>query len=255
VDPTERFADRVRAPEPDLLLAEAAMLIAAHDHPVDVAAQLAALDELAHGAPDTPELLARHLFTDLGFAGNEVDYVDPRNSYLDEVLRRRVGIPITLSVLMLEVGRRRGLMLEGVGMPGHFLVRADDGAFYDPFHGGLRLDEEGCRLVFEATRGAVPFLAEYLAPVGPRAILARMLANLVHSSVGRDPGTAVWATRLRLRIPGLSIVERRSGAALLGRLGRFAEAASALDALAVDLDGEAAQLAARDAAGFRARAN
>jgi len=255
MDPTERFADLVREPEPDLALAEAALLIAAHDHPVDVAAKLAALDELAHDAPGTPEALARHLFTDLGFAGNEVDYADPRNSYLDEVLRRRLGIPITLSVLMLDIGRRRGLTLEGVGMPGHFLVRADDGAFYDPFHGGLRLDEDGCRLIFEATLGAASFLAEYLAPVGPRTILARVLANLVQGSVGRDPATSVWATRLRLRIPGLSIVERRAGAALLGRLGCFAEAANELDALAGELEGEPAHHAARDAAAFRARAN
>jgi len=253
VDPTERFADLVRAPEPDLALA--ALLIAAHDHPVDVAVQLAALDELAHDAPGTPEALARHLFVDLDFAGNELDYTDPRNSYLDEVLRRRLGIPITLSVLMLEVGRRRGLTLEGVGMPGHFLVRADDGAFYDPFHGGLRLDEDGCRLVFEATHGAVPFSVQYLAPVGSRAILARMLANLVQGSADGDPATAVWATRLRLRIPGLSMVERRAAAALLGRLGRFAEAATALDALAGELEGDAAQRATRDAAMFRARAN
>ena len=255
VDPTERFAECVLAPEPGFPLAEAALLIAAHDHPVDVAAQLAALDALARDAPDSPELLARYLFVDLGFAGNEVDFADPRNSYLDEVLRRRLGIPITLSVLMLEVGHRRGLALEGVGMPGHFLVRADDGAFYDPFHSGLRLDEDGCRRIFEATRGALPFLAEYLAPVGPRAILARMLANLVQSSVGRDPVTAVWATRLRLCIPGLSLGERRSGAALLGRLGRFAEAATALDALSGELEGDAAQRTARDAARFRARAN
>jgi regulator of sirC expression with transglutaminase-like and TPR domain len=255
MDPTERFADLVREPEPDLALAEAALLIAAHDHPVDVAAKLAALDELAHDAPGTPEALARHLFTDLGFAGNEVDYADPRNSYLDEVLRRRLGIPITLSVLMLDIGRRRGLTLEGVGMPGHFLVRADDGAFYDPFHGGLRLDEDGCRLIFEATLGTVPFSPQYLVPVGPRAVLARVLANLVHSAAGRDPATSIWATRLRLRIPGLSIVERRAGAALLGRLGRFAEAANALDALAGELEGEAALHAARDAAAFRARAN
>ena len=255
MDPTERFADLVREPEPDLALAEAALLIAAHDHPVDVAAKLAALDELAHDAPGTPEALARHLFTDLGFAGNEVDYADPRNSYLDEVLRRRLGIPITLSVLMLDIGRRRGLTLEGVGMPGHFLVRADDGAFYDPFHGGLRLDEDGCRLIFEATLGATPFSPQYLVPVGPRAILARVLANLVQGSVGRASATSVWATRLRLRIPGLSMVERRADAALLGRLGRFAEAANALDALAGDLEGEPALHAARDAAAFRARAN
>jgi len=255
VEPTERFADLVRAPERDLPLGEAALLIAAHDHPVDVAATLATLDTLAAAAPGTPDLLARHLFTDLGYAGNESDYADPRNSYLDEVLRRRLGIPITLSVLMLDVGRRRGLTLDGVGMPGHFLVRGDDGAYYDAFHGGLRLDEEGCRLVFEATHPSVPFSPQYLATVGSRAILARMLANLVQGTAGGDPGTAVWATRLRLLIPGLPIVERRAGAALLGRLGRFAEAATALDALSADLEGDAAQRATRDAAMFRARGN
>jgi regulator of sirC expression with transglutaminase-like and TPR domain len=255
VDPTERFAELVRAPDRDVPLAEAALLIAAHDHPVDVDAQLAILDELARGAPHSCEQLARHLFVELGFAGNETDYRDPRNSYLDEVLRRRLGIPITLSVLMMEIGSRRGLRLVGVGMPGHFLVGGDDDAFYDPFHGGVRLDEHGCRLLFEATQGAAPFLPQYLQPVGPRAILARMLANLVQGSAGSQPATAVWAVRLRLLLPGLSFAERRQGAALLGRLGRFAEAANALDGLAADLEGDAAAQLTRDAAGLRARAN
>jgi regulator of sirC expression with transglutaminase-like and TPR domain len=255
VDPTERFGELVRAPDGDVPLAEAALLIAVHDHPVDVAHELAVLDALARDAPDAPELLARHLFVDLGFAGNAADYADPRNSYLDEVLRRRLGIPITLSVVMLEVGRRRGLTLTGVGMPGHFLVADAAGAYYDPFHGGVRLDEAGCRLLFEATHGAAPFLDEYLAPVGNRAILARMLANLIQGAAGLDPPAAVRAIRLRLLIPGLAAAERRGGAAMLGRYGRFAEAASALDALATDLDGDAAAQVAREAATFRARAN
>lgn len=255
VDPTERFRELVRAPEADVALAEAALCIAAHDHAVDIAAQLSALDDLAHGGPVDPEALARHLFTDLGFAGNVDDYGDPRNSFLDEVLRRRLGIPITLSVVLLEVGRRRGVALFGVGMPGHFLVGCDDGSFYDPFHGGVRLDEQGCRLVFEATRGSVPFRPEYLAPVGSRSILARMLANLVHAFASRSPADAVWATRLRLSIPGLSIVERREGAALLGRNGCFVEAATELEALATELPAEAAERLSRDAVELRARAN
>ena len=255
VEPTERFVELVSAPDHEVPLAEAAFLIAAHDHEVDIAGELEALEDLARRAPETSELVARYLFVELGFAGNEADYADPRNSYLDEVLRRRLGIPITLSVLMLEVGRRQGLVLAGVGMPGHFLVRGADGAFYDPFHGGVRLDEAGCRMIFEATRGPVPFRPEYLRAVGSRAILARMLANLVQSAGSHEPAAALWATRLRLLIPGLSVAERHDGALLLGRFGQFSEAATALDALAADLPGEGATRAARDAAGFRARAN
>jgi regulator of sirC expression with transglutaminase-like and TPR domain len=255
VDPTERFGVLMREPEERVPLADAALLIAAHDHGVDIDEQLAMLDDLGRDAPEDPERLARYLFVDCGFAGNDVDYGDPRNSYLDEVLRRRLGIPITLCVLMLEVGRRRGLSLTGVGMPGHFLVGDADGAFYDPFHGGARLDADGCRMLFAATQGAVPFLPQYLEPVGARTILARMLANLIQTFAGRDPATALWAVRLRLLIPGRSIAERREGAALLGRLGRFAEAAGALEALAGELDGGRAEQALRDAAGFRARAN
>jgi regulator of sirC expression with transglutaminase-like and TPR domain len=255
VDPTERFAELVRAPDREVPLAEAALLIAAHDHPVDLAAVLDELEVLARDAPDTSEALARHLFVDLGFTGNAADYGDPRNSYLDEVLRRRLGIPITLSVVMLEVGRRRDLALAGVGMPGHFLVVDDAGAYFDPFHGGIRLDADGCRLLFEAARGPAAFLPEYLRPVGSRAILARMLANLIQSAAGVDPAAAVRTIRLRLLIPGLPVAERRAGAGMLGRYGRFAEAANALDALAGDLEGEASEQVAREAATFRARAN
>ena len=125
VEVTERFTDLMRRPEPAIPLDEVALLIAAHDHPVDLDAELGALDDLAASvaSPD-PAMVAERLFVDLGYAGNSADYGDPRNSYLDEVRARRLGIPITLSVLMLEVARRRGVELAGVGMPGHFLVRA-----------------------------------------------------------------------------------------------------------------------------------
>ena len=101
----------------------------------------------------------RHLFDEHGYAGNEADYTDPRNSYLDRVLDRRLGIPITLSVLMMEVARRNGVVLHGIGMPGHFLVGEPDGrTFYDPFHHGRQLDADGARDVFSADPGrrAVP---------------------------------------------------------------------------------------------------
>ena len=255
MDPTVRFAELVQLPDADIPLDEAMFLVAAHDHDLDLRTQLARLDALAADAPSDPDALARHLFDARNFAGNEQDYTEPRNSYLDVVLDRRLGIPITLSVLMIEVGRRRDVALAGVGMPGHFLVGGTLGRYYDPFHGGARLDPEGARALFAATRGDAPFRAEYLEPVGRRAILARVLANLLHAFVDREPGSAVWAARLRLRIPGLLPSERREIAALLGSLGRFAEAATELESLVPDLDDASAARTARDAAALRARAN
>ena len=255
MEPTEAFTRLVRQPESELALDEAALLVAAHDHDVDVPANLAALDELARTAPDEVEAKARYLFVERGFAGNELDYGDPQNSYLDSVLRRRLGLPITLSVLLLEVARRRGVALHGVGMPGHFLVGDDDGRYLDPFHQGVVLDERGCRTVSERLRPGAPWHRSYLEPVGPRAILVRMLANLVHTLVERSPPDAVWALRLRLAVPGVAPGERRDAAALLGTLGRFREAASALDELADDLDDAGAARAREDAARLRARAN
>lgn len=213
-----RFAELVRGPESGIPLDEAALLVAAADHPVDVAAQLRALDDLAASieADDAPAL-ARALFVERGFTGNVDDYGDPRNSYLDEVLRRRLGIPITLSVLMIEVGRRLGMALVGVGMPGHFLVGCDDG-FVDPFHGGVVLDALGARRVFDRVHPGAPFADHYLDPVGARAVLSRMLANLVGTLLGRDPVRAIGALRLRLEIPGLPPAERRQAEDVLLRL-------------------------------------
>ena len=255
MDPTEQFTRLVRLPDDEIPLDEAVLLVAAHDHAVDIPGVRSALDELARDAPDDPNELARFLFADGNFAGNEVDYADPRNSFLDEVLRRRLGIPITLSVLMIEVGRRRNVKLQAIGMPGHFLVGAGPGRFIDPFHGGVALDRGGAQALFEQLQVASSWADSYLDPVGPRAILVRMLANLVHTLVERSPADAVWALRLRLAVPGVAAGERRDAAALLGTLGRFEEAATVLDGLAAELDERGATRARQDAARLRARAN
>ena len=259
VDATARFVELMQQSDPDMPLDEPAALIAAHAHPeLDVGAVLAALDTLAkESAADDADGLAHFLFVERGFAGNTVDYGDPRNSYLDDVLDRRLGIPISLSVLMMEVGRRRVIGVTGVGMPGHFLVRGPDpDAWFDPFHGGRRLDEPGCRVLFEEVRGGdVEFRPEYLEPTPPAAIVGRMLTNLQHSLMRRDPSAATWVLRLRLRVPGVPPAERATLAMLLGRLGQFAEAANELEAVALTLDGEAAERAARQAAALRARGN
>ncbi|HEU5300752.1 MAG TPA: transglutaminase-like domain-containing protein [Acidimicrobiia bacterium] len=254
MDPTERFAALVQRPSREIALAEAALWIAAHDHTVDVAEHLGALDSLAAGTPD-PANVAEHLFTTCGFAGNVQDYLDPGNSYLDAVLTRRVGIPITLSVVMIEVGRRIGTEISGIGMPGHFLVRDATGTYFDPFHGGARLEEDGCRHLFETMHGPGSFAPQYLDPVDDRAILARMLANLTRSFIERRPRDALWAVRLRGTIPGLSVADRRHDATVLGTLGGFREASALLATLATEVDAAGADELLRESAAYRARAN
>src|SRR3954467_1316066 len=194
-DVTERFAALVSGSEDDLRLDEAALLIAAHAYPdLDIAAELAVLDGLAQRcvAP-TLDALRNHLFRREWFVGNRVDYADVRNSYLNDVLDRRLGIPITLSLLLIEVGRRLGLKLDGVGMPGHFLARCGD-VWIDAFDAGRAMDRDGCYQLFLRMGGTpASFDPAFLEPVGARAILARMLANLrmSYAQLG-DPEALAW---------------------------------------------------------------
>ena len=258
-EPTRRFAELMALPEADVPLDEAALLIAAHAQPdLDVGHEVGRLDELAAECPaPTLEGVIRHLFDDLGFRGNTEDYANPANSYLHEVLTRRVGIPISLSVVTMEVGRRLGVPLVGIGMPGHFLVRhlGDPPVFLDPFGGGRRLDESGCEAIFRRLGGTGPWSARYVDPVGTRAILNRMLLNLQGTFLPRDLRSAAWVLQLRLAIPGLVPGERRHLARALGSLGQFAAAARELDRLAESSPpAEAAALQA-EALALRARTN
>lgn len=257
MQPTERFAELVNGSEADLALDEAALLIAAHAHPdLDMAARLQQLDDLAADAPDTDaRALAHFLFQERLFSGNSGDYGDPRNSLLDEVLDRRLGIPITLSVLMIEIGRRRGVVLHGVGMPGHFLVGSDGSTFYDAFSGGDELDVTGCIELFTRTQPRESFRAAFLAPVGRRAIVDRMLTNLQHTYLAREPSSAAWPIRLRLCFPDRPIAVRVDLAGALGRLGRFDEAAREIEAVAAELTDERGEQLRRTSTRFRARAN
>jgi regulator of sirC expression with transglutaminase-like and TPR domain len=252
------FADLVARPDDEIPLDEAALLIAYHARPdLDLGAELARLDDLAASCnPPTFDGIVRHLFTDLGFRGNAENYREPDNSYLDQVLRRRVGIPISLSVLTMEVGRRLGVPLDGVGMPGHFLVRhrAEPATFLDPFAGGRRLDVAGCREIFSAL-GGLDWTDAYLAPVGARAILTRMLLNLQGLFLPSDLRSGAWVLQLRLAIPGVPVPDRLGLARALGTLGRFGAAAAELDRVADELpDAEAATVRAESRA-LRARAN
>jgi regulator of sirC expression with transglutaminase-like and TPR domain len=261
VDMTERFTELVNRPETEIPLDETALVIAGHAHPdLDVDHRLRELDALAATVPtasgkDAPARLAHHLFVELGFAGNRDDYTDPENSYLDAVLDRRLGIPITLSVLMLEVGRRIDVPLRGVGMPGHFLVGGGAGEWFDPFNGGERLDLNGCAQRFAETQNAAAFRPQHLRPVGPLRIIERMLANLQHTTMRDKAPDAVWVTRLRLRIPDISLSLRGQLAGVLGNYGHFGEAARELDVLARQLPGDGGKQAAEAATRFRARTN
>lgn len=260
---TERFVELVQGPEADLAVAldEAALLIAAHAAPgLDIAAYRSRLDGLAAGAAAaTLDGVTHHLFAVEGFRGNRDDFQDPRNSYLDQVLDRRLGIPITLAVVLMEVGRRRGLPLVGVGMPGHFLVRleAEPPVIVDPFAGGAVLDVAGCEARFRAVHGAeAPFDESLLVPVGPRAILARMLANLkqVHAARG-DAAALEWVLRLRTAVPGVPAQEQVDLADVLAARGRFGEAAAALDRLVPDATEMGAEGLRSRATMLRARLN
>jgi regulator of sirC expression with transglutaminase-like and TPR domain len=244
VRPTERFVALVRGDERQLRLDQAALLIAAHAYDrLDIDEELARLDRLAEScyAP-TLDALVHHLFVDHNFHGNSDDYYDPRNSFLNEVLERRVGIPITLSVLTMEVGRRLGVPVAGVSMPGHFLLRdrVDPEVFVDPFARGALLDRRGCEARFHAVHGpGAEFDPSFLDPIGPRAILSRMLANLkavyVHKA---DRAALTWVLGLRAEIPGVEPGERARLASVLAARGDFGGAADALDRLADEVPGE-----------------
>jgi regulator of sirC expression with transglutaminase-like and TPR domain len=177
-------------------LAEACLLIAEDQYPaLDIAACVAKLDAMAATvrgrlaadalAEQKVAALNFHLFGELRFRGNADAYYDPRNSYLNEVLERRTGIPITLSIVYLEVGRRLGLQLQGVSFPGHFLVklRLKQGHLVlDPFTGGEPCSESALRTrlgqALPADRQGKLDLDRYLEPASPREIVARVLRNL-----------------------------------------------------------------------------
>src|SRR3989442_11414643 len=158
-----------RDPAAQLDLAELALELARDEYPnLDVEAYLSELDGMAHEAKTylRGNLDARvtglclYLFHEMGFRGNRQEYHDPRNSYLNQVLDRRTGIPITLSAVAMAVGRRAGLEVAGVGLPGHFIAKAVAGGpenLFDPFHRGRRLSPQQCEELGQQGT-SIPFL-------------------------------------------------------------------------------------------------
>ena len=220
-------AEAPAAPDAALDLGEAALLIGAEeDPPLDLDAALERLDQLADGvAPrlrgftsprERLDLVLAYLVRELGFRGNEADYDDPRNSCLHTVLQRRIGLPITLSVLLIEVARRVDLPAVGVGLPGHFLAAATElpGVSTALCHGGrLHSEFEVRTLLRTRTQGAVEFDREMLRPVGTRQILLRMLQNLkqLYTRRGKLDRALAACDRILLLAPGRGAGRRDRG--------------------------------------------
>jgi regulator of sirC expression with transglutaminase-like and TPR domain len=234
VDAVERFISLLagRGPGPELDVGALAIAAGA-DPELEAGIWLRELDRLAERV-DSLETLIHRLFIEEGFAGNTSNYYDPRNALLDQVLDRRLGIPITLSVVCLEVGRRAGVSLEGISMPGHFLVRPlATNHYLDAFNGGALLDLAGCEALFRTANQLdpdVPFGRHLLGTAPRRAIFARILQNLrsVYRDLGR-PADLEWVLRMRLALPGVGAQELIELGQTLGRQGRFVEGAKFLE--------------------------
>ena len=243
--PDLRLAELIARPEPEIDLATGALLIASAEYPqLQVAPYLRRIDLLAERVHDrlsgetapvlVLEELCRVLFTEEEFRGNEDAYYDPRNSFLNDVLDRRLGIPITLGIVMLEVGWRVGLPVSGINFPGHFLVRYDGEVarlLIDPFDGGkVRWEDEGQELLDRVYGGMVRMRDEFLQPASRSDILARVLTNLKGIYLNtRDDQRALAAVDRILMIRPTAPVELRDRGLLLARIGRNDEAVTELE--------------------------
>jgi regulator of sirC expression with transglutaminase-like and TPR domain len=233
------FRAYAEQPDDELDLLEGALLIASDARPgLDRRAIERELDALAEplkrrglaglSAPAQARVLADHLFVGIGFHGNDADYYDPRNSFLDEVIARRTGIPISLSVLYVEVARRAGVRASPVGFPGHFLARIDDAErrlVVDPFHGGSALDETALADLLRRSGSKLRYSSELIAPTPVRQVVARMLMNLrgIYASRGDYRRLLLVIDRLIDLMPA-STEELRERGLLLARLGAPAAA-------------------------------
>jgi regulator of sirC expression with transglutaminase-like and TPR domain len=258
VGAVQRFAELVQRSEPDAGLAEGALLISsAADPELDPRPSLALLDEFAEGV-DGLVSLCRRLFVELGFRGDVRNYHAPVNSLLHRVLQRRRGMPITLSVVTLEVARRAHLQLEAIGMPAHFLVRDPGSGLYVDSFGATVLDDAGCEALFREVNGVgleVPFGPDARPVVGTREILGRILLNLAQTyRVNAEPRNLEWVMRMRMVIPGVPAAEALQLARAVAAQGRLREAAADLEARA-EADPSLAEAFLPVARSLRARLN
>ena len=237
-----RFARLVAQRDADIDLALGALTIASAGRPsVDVDAARAVLDGLADrvrlrldvGDSDTHILDRLHdvLYREVGFRGpTAAEFHDPANSLLDVVLDRRIGLPISLAIVELEVAWRIGVALTGIGLPGHFIVGAPGGVLIDPAGAGRRLTPDDCQALMRRSLGeGVLFNSGMLRPAGRRDILTRVLRNLRAAHLAaRDWPAALGAVEMLAVVEPIDPDHGRDRGLLLGRMGRFNEALAAL---------------------------
>ncbi|HYT54529.1 MAG TPA: tetratricopeptide repeat protein [Verrucomicrobiae bacterium] len=239
-DPYREFRQAVDRSEEKIELGRAALTIALIDYPnLDIPDYLDRMDRLAmevtgRSGPEADiyrSIAAVNyvLFRQYGFHGNRDDYFDPKNSFLNEVIERKTGIPITLSVLYMEVAERVGLMLDGVGFPGHFLVKCvGDGEeiVIDPFNGGeIKSREDIDKMLFDLYGGKVVFHSDFLAPSTKKDILKRMLTNLKAIYINRNDLVRSLSALDRLVIlDPTSAVDTRDRGVVYLRLECYAQA-------------------------------
>jgi len=241
----ENFYQEINQPDAQINLAASALYIAQEEYPeLEVAAYLNALDVMATEIEERLPVeryplrmlqsLNQYFYDDLGYTGNTSDYYDPRNSFLNDVIDRRTGIPITLSLVYLEVAGRLDFPMVGVNMPGHFLIRPefqDAGIFVDTFNRGEILFEQDCEERLAQIYGRpVQLQPRFTEAVSPRQLLTRMLTNLKFIYLNRkDLSRALAAVeRILLLFPDAPM-ELRDRGLLYYQLGYLSKASQDLE--------------------------
>ncbi|HEY9643165.1 MAG TPA: tetratricopeptide repeat protein [Coleofasciculaceae cyanobacterium] len=241
----QRFYQEIHQPDEQIDLAKAALYLAQEEYPqLDVDEYLSALDAMAVEVQErlpsasyplrVIQTLNRYLYEDLKFCGNTDQYYDPRNSYLNDVIDRRTGIPITLSLVYLEIARRIDFPMVGVGMPGHFLIRPvgeELQIFVDPFNQGEVMFEQDCQeRLGQLYNRPFEFRPEFLESVSPRYFLARILTNLKAVYLqSQDVLRALAAIERILLLLPHSLMEQRDRGLLYYQLDRWVEARQDLE--------------------------
>lgn len=241
----QRFLQAIQLPDEQIDLARVTLHIAQEEYPnLDVEEYLNALDMMGEEVRERLsneryplrilQGLNRYLYEDLGFVGNTSDYYDPRNSFLNDVIDQRTGIPITLSLVYMEVARRIDFPMVGVGMPGHFLIRPDRGDMdlhVDPFHRGELLFKEDCQARLSEVYGqSLEMQPAFLEPVSPRFFLMRILTNLKFTFLRRGEleKSVAAIDRILLIFPGIP-PELRDRGMLSYQLGQWGTARADLE--------------------------
>jgi regulator of sirC expression with transglutaminase-like and TPR domain len=239
------FMREVRQPDEYIDLERAAFYIAQEAYPeLDVEEYVALLDTMADEVRDrlpvedyplrTLKVLNDYLYGELGFKGNQTDYYNPQNSFLNDVLDRRTGIPITLALVYLSLAQRIAFPMEGIALPGHFLIRpvqSEMAIFVDAFNQGEILFEQDCEALLHKMFGdRIAMREQFLAPATNRQFLARMLTNLkaTYASSGDVGGVLAAVERILMLYPDAPI-ELRDRGIILFRLSRWVEARQDLE--------------------------